>query len=133
MRQRRLVAVLFPILALLTIVPAALASGSNSGPSGRYHTTIASPASIKGTWTIRFDNGRDSDYLNGKKVASGTYTQSGSIISFAQRNAPAGQTQCSTPGKYRFMLSGSTLTFTKISDPCNSVRSELLSHPFTNL
>jgi hypothetical protein len=131
--RKRLVAVLVPILALSTAVPAALASGSPAGPSGRFRTTITHPASLKGTWTISFDGGRDSDYLNGKKVASGTYTRSGSTISFAQRTAPAGQKQCQTPGKYRFMLSGATLTFTKISDPCNPVRSELLSHRFSKL
>ena len=129
--SKRVIAALLPVLIALCAVPVALA---NSGLSGRFRTTIASPASIKGVWTISFyGNHQDSDYLNGSKIASGTYTSSGSVISFAQRTAPAGQKQCSTPGKYKFALNGTHLKFTKISDPSNLIRSELLSHQFTKL
>ncbi len=128
---KRVTVAIIPVLILLTAVPVALAS---SGLSGRFRTTISSPASIKGVWTISFyGHHQDSDYLNGKKVASGTYTSSGSTISFAQRQAPTGQKQCLTPGKYRFTLNGGQLTFAKISDPCNPIRSKLLSHRFSQL
>ncbi len=126
--RARFLAGLVGLIALLAAAPAALAV---AGPSGRYDTTITKPAQLKGAWTVTFANGRDSDYLNGKKIASGTYTRSGSIISFAQRRAPKGQKQCQTPGKYRFTLSAGTLRFTKISDPCNPIRRTLLSHRFT--
>jgi hypothetical protein len=128
---KRLFAVLLPVLVLLTVGSTALAS--SGGPSGRFRATIKTPATIKGVWTISFANGHDSDFLNGKKVAAGTYTRSGSIIAFAQPKAPAGQKQCRTPGKYRYTLTSTSLSFVKISDPCNAIRSELLARRFTKL
>jgi hypothetical protein len=85
-----------------------------------------------GVWRIEFHAGTDTDFLNGKKVASGTYTISGTTITFAQPAVPSGApVTCRSPGKYTFSLPGRTLKLTKISDPCNSIRSELLSHRFS--
>ena len=136
----------------------ALASGSLSGT---YRTTVTTPASLKGTWSFKFAHGRDSQLLNGKEVANGTYTISGSTVKFADpaipmgavspsssgssttlpAGAPAGApslpsgtttpTACKTPGSYMVTISGETLTFQKISDPCNAPRAQLLSHTFT--
>ena len=136
----------------------ALASGSLSGT---YRTTVTTPASLKGTWSFKFAHGRDSQLLNGKEVANGTYTISGSTVKFADpaipmgavspsssatsttlpAGAPAGApslpsgtttpTACKTPGSYMVTISGETLTFKKISDPCNAPRAQLLSHKFT--
>jgi hypothetical protein len=135
-----------------------LASGSLSGT---YRTTVTTPASLKGTWSFRFADGRDSQLLNGNEVANGTYTISGSTVKFADpaipkgavppsssgtsttppAGAPAGApslpsgttspTACKTPGTYKVTISGETLTFKKISDPCNAPRAQLLSHKFT--
>ena len=134
---KRWIAVIVPALTLAIAATPAYASTTHCTsrvPSGTYQTTIKEPASLKGVWRIEFHAGTDTDYLNGTKVASGTYTISGSTITFAQPAVPAGSAQtCQTPGKYTFRLPGRTLTFTKISDPCNSVRSELLSHRFVHL
>ena len=116
---------------------------------------------LKGTWSFRFADGRDSQLLNGNEVANGTYTISGSTVKFADpaipkgavppsssgtsttppAGAPAGApslpsgttspTACKTPGTYKVTISGETLTFKKISDPCNAPRAQLLSHKFT--
>jgi hypothetical protein len=106
---KRWIAVIVPTLALALTATSASASTTHCTsrvPSGKYQTTIDEPASLQGVWTIDFNDGTDTDYLNGTEVASGTYT---------------------------FRLPGRTLTFTKISDPCNSVRSEILSHVYIHI
>ena len=134
---KRWIAVIVPTLTLAIAATPAYASTTHCTsrvPSGTYQTTIKEPASLKGVWRIEFHAGTDTDYLNGTKVASGTYTISGSTITFAQPAVPAGSAQtCQTPGTYTFRLPGRTLTFTKISDPCNSVRSEILSHVYIHI
>ena len=135
---KRWIAVIVPTLTLAIATTPAFASTSHSGtsrvPSGTYQATIKEPASLKGVWRIEFHAGTDTDFLNGMKLASGTYTISGTTITFAQAAVPSGAPEtCRSPGKYTFSLPGRTLKFTKISDPCNSVRSELLSHRFIHL
>jgi hypothetical protein len=128
---KRCVAGLLPLITLAIVAPAALAS---SGPSGSYKATISKPATIAGTWTIKFASGHDTDYLNGKELASGTYTISGSTIKFAQPPVPKGSTStCRSAGKYTFKISGNTLKFTKISDPCNATRAEILAPTYTKV
>ena len=140
--------------SLTSTATLALASGSLSGT---YRTTVTTPASLKGTWSFKFAHGRDSQLLNGKEVANGTYTISGSTVKFADPAIPMGAvspsssgssttlpagapslpsgattpTVCKTPGSYVVTISGETLTFKKISDPCNAPRAQLLSHTFT--
>jgi hypothetical protein len=134
---KRWIAVMVPTLALALAATSASASTTHCTsrvPSGKYQTTIDEPASLQGVWTIDFNDGTDTDYLNGTEVASGTYTISGSTITFAQPAVPSGSAQtCQTPGTYTFRLPGRTLTFTKISDPCNSVRREILSHVYIQI
>jgi hypothetical protein len=135
---KRWIAVTVPTLTLAIAATPAFASTAHSGtsrvPSGTYQATIKEPASLKGVWRIEFHAGTDTDFLNGKKVASGTYTISGTTITFAQPAVPSGApVTCRSPGKYTFSLPGRTLKFTKISDPCNSIRSELLSHRFSSI
>ena len=120
-----------PILGVALFAPLAHASGSLSGT---YRTTVTTPASLKGTWLFKFGDGRDSQFLNGKEVANGTYTISGATVKFADPAIPSGTTTatvCKTPGTYKVTISSETLTFKKISDPCNAVRAALLSHKFT--
>jgi len=134
---KRWIAVIVPTLTLAITATSASASTTHCSsrvPSGKYQATINEPASLKGVWTIEFHSGTDTDFLNGTKVASGTYTISGSTIAFAQPAVPSGSAKtCRTPGKYTFRQPGRTLTFTKISDPCNSVRSEILSHRYIHI
>ncbi|MGD0686922.1 MAG: hypothetical protein ABSA03_17635 [Streptosporangiaceae bacterium] len=134
---KRWIAVMVPTLTLALTATSASASATHCTsrvPSGKYQTTIDEPVSLQGVWTIDFNDGTDTDYLNGTEVASGTYTISGSTIKFAQPAVPSGSVQtCQTPGTYTFRLPGRTLTFTKISDPCNSVRSEILSHRYFHI
>ena len=134
---KRWIAVIVPTLTLAITATSASASTTHCTsrvPSGKYQATINEPASLKGVWTIEFHSGTDTDFLNGTKVASGTYTISGSTIAFAQPAVPSCSAKtCRTPGKYTFRQPGRTLTFTKISDPCNSVRSEILSHRYIHI
>jgi hypothetical protein len=135
---KRWIAVIVPTLTLSIAATPAFASTAHSGtlrvPSGTYQATIKEPASLMGVWRIEFHAGTDTDFLNGKKLASGTYTISGTTITFAQPAVPSGSpVTCRSPGKYTFSLPGKTLKFTKISDPCNSIRSELLSHRFSSI
>jgi hypothetical protein len=135
---KRWIAVIVATLILAIAATLAFASTGHSGtsrePSGAYQATIKEPSNLKGAWRIEFHAGTDTDFLNGEKVASGTYTISGTTITFAQPAVPTGSPEtCRSPGKYTFRLPGRTLKFTKISDPCNSVRSELLSQQFIHL
>jgi len=128
---KRCIAGLVPILTLAIAVPVALAT---TRPSGTYRATISQPANIQGVWTIKFTSKRDTEYLNGTQLASGKYTISGSTIEFAQPAVPNGATQtCRSAGKYSFVLTNETLKFTKISDPCNTTRTEILSRQFTKI
>jgi hypothetical protein len=136
--SKRWIAVIVPTLTLaIAAIPACASTAQSSTsrvPSGTYQATIKEPASLKGVWRIEFHAGTDTDFLNGMKLASGMYTISGTTIAFAQAAVPSGAAEtCRNPGKYTFRLPGTTLKFTKISDPCNSVRSELLSHQFIHL
>ena len=137
MFKRWIVAIVLT-LTLAIAATIAIASGAHSDtsrmPSGTYQATIKNPASLMGVWRIRFHAGTDTDFLNADKVASGTYTISGTTITFAQAAGPPGAPEtCRSPGKYTFRLPGKTLKFSKISDPCNSVRSELLSQRFIHV
>ena len=91
---KRWIAVIVPTLTLAIAATPAFASTAHSGtsrvPSGTYQATIKEPASLKGVWRIEFHAGTDTDFLNGTKVASGTYTISGTTITFAQPAAPSG-------------------------------------------
>jgi hypothetical protein len=151
-----------PALALSALgVSFVLAACGSSASNSTSTATLALASGLKGTWSFRFADGRDSQLLNGNEVANGTYTISGSTVKFADpaipkgavppsssgtsttppAGAPAGApslpsgttspTACKTPGTYKVTISGETLTFKKISDPCNAPRAQLLSHKFT--
>ena len=131
LKLKRCIVGLVSMLTLAVAVPAALAT---TGPSGSYRATIKQPASIEGVWTVKFASGRDTEYLNGTQIASGKYTVSGATIKFPQAAVPAGSAQtCQSAGKYSFVLTDKTLKLTKISDPCNTTRSEILSRQFTRV
>jgi hypothetical protein len=122
---KRRIAVILPILALAT-APMALAAGA---PSGTYKTTITKPAKLKGVWKVTFKSGHVTARFKGHVAARNTYTISGSTITFPPKKGA----KCTSPGMYTFMLSGKTLTFTKISDPCSKGRAAVLTHKFTKV
>jgi hypothetical protein len=105
-------------VVVLALVPAALAA---SGLSGTYKETITSKklfgGHLVGTWTIKLKGGGYTVKLNGRPVAKGTYTLSGSDLTVMDTPGPG---SCRGTGKYSIKLSGTSLTFTKISDSCVS-------------
>jgi hypothetical protein len=101
------------VAAVLAAMPVALAVASG-GPSGTYTTTITRPAILKGTYRLTFTPGHLVLDLPGGKVRRGTDAISGSTIRFRLRGG-----LCKKPGTYKFTLSASSVTFTKIKDPCS--------------
>jgi hypothetical protein len=122
MRKHR-IAVIVLLLTMAIITPIALASG---GLSGTYSTKITKPMMIRGTWKVKFAAGVDTVDLNGRREAGGTYTVSGSTITF--KRATSGG--CDKPGRYLFRLAGETLQFHRIKDACAN-RAAILAHRFT--
>jgi hypothetical protein len=120
---RRLIAVI-SVLGLAVGASVALAS---SRPSGTYRATISRPVRLRGVWDINFAAGRDTVIHNGRVEDRGHYTISGSTLTFEPKRA------CHLPGKYELHLIRNTLRFSEISDPCPSVRPEILRHTFTKV
>ena len=121
---KRWIAVTVSTLSVAIVVPLAVASG---GLSGTYRTTISQPTSIKGNWSVKFASGQTTVSRNGQLVVHGHYSLAGSTITFKDGK------NCHNPAKYSYALSGKTLTFTKISDPCTSNRHLILAHTFTRI
>jgi hypothetical protein len=122
------------MLLSLTVGSIALAAG---GP-GKFETKISGKGAktehgrIDGTWMINFSNatsGKVHLTWNGKHAGGGTYVISGSTITLTPKKGGG----CKTKGKYRFMLSGNTLTFTTISDSCTDRRDVLTYGPWTKV
>jgi hypothetical protein len=101
------------VAAVLAAMPVALAVASG-GPSGTYTTTITRPAILKGTYRLTFTPGHLALDLPGGKVRRGTDAISDSTIRFRLRGG-----LCRKSGTYKFTLSASSVTFTKIKDPCS--------------
>lgn len=120
---KRLIAVA-SVLGLAVSASVALAS---SRPSGTYKAAISRPASLRGVWEITFAGGRDTIIHNGRVQDRGQYTISGSTLTFKPKRT------CHLPGKYELHLTRATLRLTEISDPCPSVRPEILTHTFTKV
>ncbi len=71
---------------------------------------------MKGTWTITFNKSRKTYKVVGPFGSlTGHNRYSGSRITFHKESEG---TMCPGPGRYRYRLTGRTLKFTKISDPC---------------
>ena len=101
------------IALVLAATPVALAVASG-GLSGTYRTTIAKPASLKGTYRITFTPGHLVLHLPGGVVRRGTDKISGSKITLTVKGG-----NCKTPGTYKFTLSSTSVTFKKIKDTCS--------------
>jgi hypothetical protein len=110
---------------------------------GSYATTITGESgalgAFSGTWTISFVAGVyqwKHSAEPGGSVDAGQYKISGSTITFRDTSATGDSIGCPGVGKYRFKLTGKTLSFTLISDPVNSCHGRevvLTSGPFTNV
>jgi hypothetical protein len=114
------------VLAAAVLAGAASTASASLSLSGRYTTYIASPALLKGTWQIAFGRGTYTTSVRGRVLTHGTDTISGSVITFHAQGAGT----CPTPGRYGVTLSGRTLRFRRISDPC-PYRPTVLSHTYT--
>jgi hypothetical protein len=106
------------IALVLAVTTVALALAS-SGPSGTYTTTIKG-SEFAGTYKISFTPGHFTVQAPYGIKGKGTDSISGSKITLH------GPGSCTSPGTYEFKISGTTLTFKKIKDPCP--RSIILAH-----
>jgi hypothetical protein len=127
-------ATLVVVLLVLTVTSVALAAGG----LGKFKTKITGKGAktdhgkVDGTWTLDLSSltsGKVHLTRNGQGMGGGTYVISGSKITLT----PKKNGSCTTKGKYKFKLTGKTLTFKKISDTC-TVRSDVLTaHPWTKV
>ena len=112
------VAIVMSILPLLALVTTASATATITG---KYRTTITTPASAAGTYTLNFkSNGTGTVTVNGLLTAH-TFTFKGSTLT-----APGGGANvCPTVGTYRIHLAGKHLTLTVIHDTCTIGRAQV--------
>jgi hypothetical protein len=124
--MQRLTAATLMTLALVLAMPAVVLANQNL-PLGKYVTTVKTPASLKGTWVVRFmKDGKYTITDNGAVVVRGHFTST-SRIYLSNETGPAA---CPGFGVYGWKRTGTTLTFTKVSDSCAG-RTAVLGHPFT--
>lgn len=115
-------------VALMALVPAALAAGTLSG---KYKEVIkhdhALGGHLNGTWVLDFTPGKYAATDNGHSVVKGKDSIKGDKITFQPGTGPG---KCPTPGKYKFKLSGNKLRFTVIKDsnPKCAGRRDVLTH-----
>jgi len=103
---------------VVAVVALALTPGASAAAplNGKYRGTITS-GFLKGTWRIAFNKSLRTYKVTGPFGSlTGRNRYSGSIITFFRESEG---TICPGPGRYRFRLTGSTLKFTKVSDPCS--------------
>jgi hypothetical protein len=122
------------MLLSLTVGSTALATGG----LGKFETKISGNSAktehgkIHGTWTVDFaspTSGKVKLTWNGKNAGGGEYVISGSTITLTPKKGG----DCKAEGKYRFTLSGNTLTFKAISDRCADRRDVLTYGPWTKV
>lgn len=115
-------------VAVMALIPAALAAGTLSG---KYKEVIkhdhALGGHLNGTWVLDFTPGEYATTDNGHAVVHGKDSIKGHKITFQPGSGPG---KCPTPGKYKFKLSGSKLRFTVIKDsnPKCAGRRDVLTH-----
>lgn len=118
------IAIVISILVALALVTAAMA---NMKVTGKWRTTITTPADAAGTWTLNFKkNGTGTTAYNGQLFGA-TFTFKGSVLT-------AGPGVCPTYGTYRIHRAGKHLTLTVINDPCTMGRKLVLpGHTWTKV
>jgi len=89
--------------------------------TGKYGTTIFTPASVAGTYTLNFKkSGTGTVEVNGQPTGH-TFTFKGSTLT-----APGGgENVCPTSGTYRIRLAGKHLTLKVIHDTCTIGRAQV--------
>jgi hypothetical protein len=107
-------------LALVLAATVASAAAASSSLSGTYETTVKSAGSLNGTYKITFTPGRFTLLAPYGITGHGTYSLSGSHMTL---HGPS--KTCTAAGVYEIKLSGSSLSFRKIKDPCE--RSKILT------
>ena len=112
--------------AALAVSSVALAGG---GLSGKYVTTIKSPAQLKGKWAITFAKGGTYTVArNGETLARGRYASTANTITLDREQG----SPCTGAGTYAWKKSGKTLTFAKKQESAScQVRAIVLLHRFT--
>jgi hypothetical protein len=122
-------------ITLVSAVAAALAASSIAlgagGLSGKYTTTVTSPAQLKGKWAITFAKGGTYTIaLNGESLARGRYASTANTITLDREQG----SPCTGAGTYAWKKSGKTVTFTrKRESAACQVRALVLSHRFTQV
>ena len=107
------VAAVVAVVVALALTPSASAAPTLTG---KYRGTITT-GFLKGTWRITFNRSKKTYKVTGPFGSlTGHNRYSGSTITFYRESEG---TMCPMPGKYRYRLRGTTLKFTKISDPCS--------------
>jgi hypothetical protein len=113
------------ITAALVLSSAALAGATLVG---KYTANVASPAALKGIWTLTFAKaGTYAVADQGHIVIRGKYATVGSKVSLGHETGPAA---CPTGAAYSWKRSGKTLKLTRIKDTCAG-RATVLAHTFT--
>jgi hypothetical protein len=115
------------LVVTLALSSLALASGTLTG---RYTTTIKSPAQLNGTWVLNLRNsGTYTVANNGQILIRGKYATNGSKITFGHET---GSAACAKPSTYTWKKTGKTLKFTRVheSAACRG-RAGVLAHTFT--
>ena len=120
-------------LALCSVAAAAVSHSLN----GTYKTTVSGSTALggalNGTWTVKLKNGKYHVADNGHPIVHGTYTIKGSKIRLKDTG---GEGKCPGTGVYKFKVSGTSVTFTKVHDPaaaCLGRVTVLTSAPLTKV
>jgi hypothetical protein len=114
-------------LVALFMLPCGALAGSSALP-GKYTVKVASPAQLKGTWTLTFTKATYTVARNGAVVVRGSYTRAGAKVTLSHESGPLA---CADAGKYSWKRVGKQLTLKKISDTARCTgRSLILAHAF---
>jgi hypothetical protein len=101
-------------VAVLALCSVALAAVS---VKGTYKETVHSSAlggQLNGTWTLKLTKSKYTASVGGHAVVHGKYTIKGNKISLTDSS---GRGKCPGTGVYKVKKTGTSLKFTKVSDP----------------
>jgi hypothetical protein len=119
-------------LAFCSVAAAAVSSKLN----GTYKTTVSNSTALggalNGTWPVKLKNGVYHVADSGHPIVHGTYTIKGSKISLKDTG---GEGKCPGTGVYKFKVSGTSVTMTKVHDAaaCIGRTTVLTSGPLTKV
>jgi hypothetical protein len=118
-------------LAFCSLATAAVSSSLN----GTYKTTVNSTVlggALNGTWTVKLKDGKYRVSDNGHPIVHGKYKIKGRKISLKDTG---GTGKCPGIGIYKFAVSGTSVTFTKVKDAaaCIGRTTVLTSGPLTKV